>query len=323
MLSAVFLFALAATPALSQDRSADQAGIRGNRAEVSVTIKEGSSQLIGPLVTVKLYYLGTLAGEMTTSKGRTVFILNRLGDYTLTAEAVGYRPAQKEISIPVAVEAEEEITLQRDSAPEALGAAARPVLAPKAKEAFDKSLQALGENNLKEAEKHLTEAAKLAPNHPDVLYLQGVILLRSGQSEQAQAVLEKATQIDPHNAHAFTALGMAFLNENKNDQAIAPLKESLHLDPANWEAHWTLARALYRQEQYDASLLEAQEALGQSRGAEPAIELLIAQAQTAVGKYEDSAETLRKFLRTHPDDKGAATARRWLERLIADGKVRK
>jgi hypothetical protein len=49
----------------------------------------------------------------------------------------------------------------------------------------------------------------------------------------------------------------------------------------------------------------------------------MAQAQTAVGKFEDSAETLRTFLRLHPGDKGAATARRWLDRLIADGKVHK
>ena len=36
-------------------------GVRGNRAELSITIKEGSSQLIGPLVTVKLYRMGTLS----------------------------------------------------------------------------------------------------------------------------------------------------------------------------------------------------------------------------------------------------------------------
>src|SRR5205085_6345026 len=55
--------------------------IRGNRAEVSITIKEGSSQLIGPLVTVKLYYLGELTQQMTTPKCRVVFILNRLGPH--------------------------------------------------------------------------------------------------------------------------------------------------------------------------------------------------------------------------------------------------
>lgn len=319
----IFLMPIFAVPGWCQDRAADQGGIRGNRAEVAITVKDGSRQIIGPLVTVKLYYLGALVNQMTTSKGRVVFILNGLGDYTIAADAVGYRSAQKDISIRVAVEAEEEIILQRDASTEALGAAGRPVLAPKAKEAFDKGLQALSENKLDQAEKHLQEAAKLAPSHPDVLYLQGVILLRRGKPEPAQTALEKATQIDPQNARAFTALGMAFMNESKYTQATAPLKQSLQLDPSNWEAHYTLARALYRQEQYDGCLSEAQQAFSQSRGAEPAIELLIAQAQTAVGKFDDSAETLRTFLRTHPKDKGAETARRWLDRLIADGKVSK
>jgi len=318
-----FLLFASPAPAFCQDRSADQAGLRGNRAEVSITLKEGSSQLIGPLITVKLFRMGSLTGTMTTTKGRVVFILNALGDYTITADAVGYRTAQKEISIPVAVEAVEEIALQRDSAPEALGNAGRPVLAPKAKEFLDKAFEALNENKLDQAEKNISEASNLAPNHPDVLYLQGVILLRRGQAEHAQAVLEKTAQIDPQNSRVFTALGMALINENKYDLALAPLKQSIQLDPSNWEAHWTLARVLYRQENFDASLLEAQQAFSQSHGSEPAIELLIAQSQTAVGKFEDSAETLRTFLRTHPNDKGAATARRWLDRLVADGKIRK
>src|SRR5215472_16503194 len=102
ILSGLLCLLVFAAPALCQDRSADQGGIRGNRAEVAITIKEGSSQLIGPLVTVKLYYLGALTEQMTTSKGRVVFILNRLGDSTTTADAAGYRPAQKKISIPAA-----------------------------------------------------------------------------------------------------------------------------------------------------------------------------------------------------------------------------
>jgi len=297
---------------------------RGNRAEVAITIKDNSGAVVTAPATVRIYHSGILTGQAIGSQGRAFFILNGLGDYTITVEASGYKAAQKEISLPVAITDQEEIVVTRDSS--SLDPSVnpnRPILAPKAKEAFDKGLQALGENKLDEAEKHLAEAAKLAPNHPDVLYLQGVILLRRGEASQAQTVLEKTTQIDPQNARAFTALGMAFINENKYDLAMASLRQSIQLDPANWETHWTLARALYRQESFDACLQEAQQALSQSHGAEPAIELLIAQSQTAVGKFEDSAETLRTFLRTHPNDKGAATARRWLDRLIADGKVRK
>jgi len=307
---------------VGQVRSDDVGGVRGNRAELSITIKEGSSQLIGPLVTIKLFYMGTLSEQMSTSKGRAVFILNGLGDYTIVAEAVGYRSAQKEISVPIAVAAEDEIILKRDSS-EALGQGARPLLAPKAKESMDKALEALKENNLDQAEKFLDEAAKLAPNHPDVLYLQGVVLLRRNQPEKARGFLEKAAQIDPKNARVLSALGMSFVNENHFDLAIAPLKQSAEIDPDSWDTHYALAKAFYHQEQFEGALQEAQRALGQSHGSEPAIELLLAQAQTAVGKFEDSAETLRTFLRLHPGDKGAATARRWLDRLVADGKVHK
>jgi tetratricopeptide (TPR) repeat protein len=317
------LVLFSASPVYAQDRSADLGGIRGNRAQVSITLKEGTSQLIGPLVTVKLYYRGALANQIATTKGRVVFLLNGLGDFTITAEAVGYRSAQKEISVPVAVDAEEEISLQRDSAPEALGASGRPLLAPKAREAMDKALEALNNNKLDQAEKHISEAANLAPNHPDVLYTQGVILLRRGQAEKAQTVLEKTAQIDPQNARAFAALGMAFMGENKYDLAAAPLQQSIQLDPGNWEAHWTLARVLYRQQKYDGCLSEAKQALSQAHGPQPEVELLIAQAQVGVEKFEDAAETLRTFLRLHPDDKGAATARKWLDRLAADGKIRK
>jgi tetratricopeptide (TPR) repeat protein len=313
----------AAVSVVGQERSEDMGGVRGNRAELSITIKEGSSQLIGPLVTVKLYRMGNLSEQMTTTKGRAVFILNELGDYTITADAIGYRSAQKEISVPIAVAAEEQITLQRDSNGEALGRDARPLLAPKAKESMDKALEALKENKLDQAEKLLDEAAKLAPNHPDVLYLQGVVFLRRNQPEKARGFLEKAAQVDPKNARVLSALGMALVNENRFDLAVAPLQQSAEIDPGRWDTHYALAKAFYNQQQFEGALQEAQRALGQSQGAEPAIELLMAQAQTAVGKFEDSAETLRTFLRLHPGDKGAATARRWLDRLIADGKVHK
>ena len=309
--------------AVGQERSEDMGGVRGNRAELSITIKEGSSQLIGPLVTVKLYWMGNLSQQATTSKGRAVFILNGLGDYTIVAEAVGYRSAQKDISVPIPVAAEDDITLQRDSQGEALGSDARPLLAPKAKESVDKALQALKEDKLDQAEKFLDDAAKLAANHPDVLYLQGVVFLRRNQPEKARGFLEKAVQVDPKNARVLCALGMAFVNENRFDLAVAPLQHSVEIDPNSWDAHYALAKAFYNQQQFDGALQEAQRALGQSHGSEPAIELLMAQAQTAVGKFEDSAETLRTFLRLHPGDKGAATARRWLDRLVADGKVHK
>jgi cytochrome c-type biogenesis protein CcmH/NrfG len=168
----------------------------------------------------------------------------------------------------------------------------------------------------------LDEAAKLAPNHPDVLYLQGVVCLRKNSFAKAQASLETAAQLDPNNSRTLSALGMAYVDQNKYEQAVPVLEHSLQLEANSWDAQWTLARAYYHQQNYDGALKEAQEALKGSHGAAPDIELLVAQSLTAVGRYEEAAETLRSFLKNHPKDASADKARRWLDRLAEDGKIK-
>jgi len=306
-----------------QGRASDESAFRGNRAEIAITVLDRSGGVVAAPTMVKLYHAGALIGQSSTSKGRAFFILNSLGDYTITVDAGGYKSVQKDISLSMAIRDEEEIYLVRDTtASDVIGVPGKPLLAPKAKEALDKGLQSLNENKLEQAQKYLDEAVKLAPSHPDVLYAQGVIYLKRRDWAKAQAVLEKATQVDPNSARTFTALGMAFVDQGKYEQALPPLERSLQLDPASSEAHWTLAKAHYGREQYDAALKESQEALSEAHGAAPEIELLVAQSLTAVGRYEDAAQALRDYLKNHPKEAGAATARRWLDRLAADGKIR-
>src|SRR5213082_3542609 len=308
----LFLLALpgiliASIPARCQDSGDEGTTLRGNRAEIAVTVRDSSGEPIAFPASVKLLRGGGMpAGQSATSKGRAFFILQTLGDYTLVVEAPGYKAAQKDVSLPVAVRAEIDVYLTRQTASEnGSEIPGKPLLAPKAKDAFDKGLQALSEDKLDDAEKFAGEAIRLAPGHPDVLYLQGVVYLRRRNWPQAQTVLEKATQLDPSHAQAFGALGMALSDQGKYGAAIAPLE-----------------KAYYHQQQYDAALKASQEALTDSNGKAPEIELLVAQSLTAVGRYEDSAQVLRDFLKKHGDDPQAATARRWLQRLSADGKIR-
>jgi tetratricopeptide (TPR) repeat protein len=306
-----------------QGRASDESAFRGNRAEIAITVLDRSGGVVAAPTMVKLYHAGALIGQSSTSKGRAFFILNSLGDYTITVDAGGYQSVQKDISLTMAIRDEEEIYLTRDSlAKDSAGASGKPLLAPKAKEALDKGLEALNENKLDQAQKFLDQAMKLAPGHPDVLYAQGVIHLKRREFEKAQNVLEKATQLDPSSARTFTALGMAFVDQGKYEQAVPPLQRSLQLDPASSETHLTLAKAYYNREQYQDALKESQEALSAAHGAAPEIELLVAQSLTAVGRYEDAAQVLRDYLKNHPKDAGAGKARKWLDRLAADGKIR-
>jgi tetratricopeptide (TPR) repeat protein len=116
---------------------------------------------------------------------------------------------------------------------------------------------------------------------------------------------------------------MAFTNQGKYEEAIPPLEKSLQLEPGGWETQWTLAKAYYHHQQYGEALKASRLALAESNGRAPEIELLVAQSLTAVGQYEDSAKTLREFLKDHGDRPEAATARRWLEGLANSGKIRR
>jgi len=314
-----------ALPACCQDSGSAERESYGNGSEITVTVHDVSGEPISTAAMVKLYRGGTvLSRQGETSRGSAVLVVNNLGEFSVIVEAAGYESAQKDVSVQVTGRTQVDVYLKRiPSGGNTAGVHGRPVLAPKAKEILDKGLQALSADKLREAEKYVGEAMRLAPGHPDVLYVQGVLSLKERSWAQAQIVLEKATLIDPNHARAFAALGMALCDQGKYDEAVAPLEKSLQLDPAStWETRWTLAKAYYQDARYEEALKMSQAALAESNGKAPEIGLLVAQSLTAVGRYEDAAQVLREFLRDRGDRREAATARRWLERLTASGKIR-
>ena len=311
-------------PAFCQDSGSEVNEFHGSGAEITVTVHDSSGEPISSAAMVKLYRDGaTLSRQGETSRGRAMLVVNNLGEFTVIVEAPGYESAQKEVSVEVTGRTQVDVYLRRLSGGgSTAGVPGRPLLAPKAKAALEKGLQALSSDKMKEAEKYVGEAMRLAGGHPDVLYAQGVLSLKQRNWSQAQDAFEKATQIDPNHARAFAALGMALCDQGKYDAAIEPLEKSLQLDSAGtWETRWTLAKAYYRHEQYDEALKMSKEALAASNGKAPEIGLLVAQSLTAVGEYEDAAQVLREFLQTYKDHREATTARKWLERLTTSGKI--
>jgi tetratricopeptide (TPR) repeat protein len=323
LLLVVSFVSLYPQPAPAQDSSGDANPSRGNRAEISVTVRDSSGEAIPVPASVKLLRDGTQVAQENVSRGRAFFVLGTFGEYTIAVEAVGYKPAQKDLSVRVAVKFEIDVNMLKDSDSGSVGGfSAGPVLAPKAKESLNKGLQALRDDNLPEARIYIGEAMRLAPSNPEVLYVQGVLDLKERSWAKAQTVLEKATQIDPHNARAFSALGMALCNQKKYLEAIAPLEKSLQLDPTGgWETHWSLAEAYYHHEQYEEALKHAQQAQSEANGQAPQVELMLAKSLTAVGRYEDAAKVLREFLKNQPNDPEVPTARRWLDGLKSNGKI--
>jgi tetratricopeptide (TPR) repeat protein len=317
----VLLVLLLVLPAYAQDSGSAASEFYGKGVAISVVVHGPSGQPISSPAMVKVFRGTIPAGQAETNGGRAEIFANDLGDFTVVVEAAGYASAQKEVSINANGRADVDVYLHSpvnvDSVP------GRALLAPKAKKAVDEAFAALASDDLTKAQRHASQAVRLAPGHPDVLYLQGVIFLKERNWSKAQEVLEKATQIDPSHANAFAAFGMALCDQGKYDRAVAPLEKALQLNPArsSWDARWALAKAYYRQARYDQALEMSQAALSFSQGKAPEIELLVAQSLTALGRYEDAAQSLRDFLRNHADHREAATAQRWLRSLVANGKI--
>ena len=299
--------------------------VRGDRAELAITVRDSSGELITAPANVKIYKNGVPSDQSLTSRGRAFFICRSLGDYTIIVEAAGFKTTQKDVSVTLPIKAEIDVYMQRDAVSNvSVGVPGKPLLAPKAKDALVKGLQALAENKLDDAQKYVSEAMKLAPGNPEVLYVQGMLYMKRANWAQAQSVLEKSNQFDPNQPRVLAALGMALCNQKKYEEAIPLLEKSLQSESGTgWETEFALAKSYYYREQYEQALKAARQAHTASRGSVSQVELLLAQCLTAEGRYEESAQVLREFLKNNPNSADAATARRWLDNLAADGKIRR
>jgi tetratricopeptide (TPR) repeat protein len=312
-----------APPALAQDAGSTETAMYGKGVAITVVVHDPSGDPISSAAIVKVLRGGTMpAGQAQTSRGQAELVVNSIGEFTLVVEAAGYPRTEKQLLVNANGRLQVDVYLSRNTNGGDAPPPGRPLLAPKAKKALDEASQALSADNLSEADQHVNEAVRLAPGNPDVLYVEGVLLLKQRRWGKAQEVLEKATQLNPAHAQALAALGMALCDQGKYDVAIAPLEKSVRLNSSSaWDARWALARAYYQQARYDEALQMSGAALEASRGKAPEIQLLVAQSLTAVGRYEDAAHVLRDFLQGHADRREAATARRWLDRLASSGKI--
>ena len=104
VVSALAAAGLVVMPAVvaAQDSSAETNMFRGDRPEISVTVRDSGGAEIASPATVRVYRSGVPTDEGTTRKGRIFFMLPSTGEYSVQVSATGYESGQRDISIPVA-----------------------------------------------------------------------------------------------------------------------------------------------------------------------------------------------------------------------------
>lgn len=312
--------------AASAQGTATSVGTSSAGGQLVVLVRNAAGEPLATPALVRLYSedgmpLGTASA---VNGGQASFRNVPTGRYTVEVEASGYTLGHTSALLPMTGEVDVEVYLQPEKAdaPVVLAGADVPVLAPKAKKEMDAGLAALRQKDLSKAQKHLENAYRMAPNHPEVLYLLGSLYAQQNDLGQAEGYLQKATEMEPQHAPAQGALGIVLANEHKFEAAVVPLKKALDLNEKSWEARWALARCYYTQRDYEGTLEQSTRAVRDSNGLAPEIALVVAASQTALRRYDEAATTLREFLQQHADNRGAPRAKRWLEHLEQTGKIK-
>lgn len=162
---------------------------------------------------------------------------------------------------------------------------------------YQMGLSYLGERNYTSALVELTEAEKLDPDNPDLLYNLGMAYIGKRRPDLAEPRLQKAIMLKPHNSAARNDLGVAYLELKRWDSAIQQFKiakddifyegsenatinlglaylgkgdypkaqEELRavaaVNPRNPVVHLSLGRVLFAMEQTEQALTEYKKAL--------------------------------------------------------------
>lgn len=297
-------------------------GVPQEPNEVIIVVKLSSGETVPKLVEVKIRTLGSglrLYG-FTDSTGQISF-RNLLAPATYYAEIndPDYEPASEQfIMNENTASFRVFIFLQpkgAKSAAEAPKPGGPPVLAPKARKAVEKAREALRAKNYEEAEKHLRQALKLAPGHPFVNYLAGLLYFQQNKFDDALLHLERATVLDPEHGPSFALLGIVRHRKSQFAGAVAALERALVLNSGPWQVHWTIAQAYYQEKKYEKAVTHGQRARELSQGAAPSSSLEMGISLARLGEKERAITELENFLAAGGQKPGIEEARQMLSRL--------
>jgi tetratricopeptide (TPR) repeat protein len=241
----------------------------------------------------------------TTSKDAEMTFCNiDFGDYVIEASAVGYLTERKQWHVSGIVIVEErqlQLVMHKDATAVDLNAPDSAIPAAARKDA-KLAVVALRSANLKEAQKRLDKAFKLAPSSAQVNFLYGYLYLQRKEFDKAETYLSRAATLDPHKVEALTLLGRVQLERQEYAIARTTLEQAVVTDSGYWMAHYLLGDDYLRQKEYEKAREQAQLAVDKGRGEGAIAQLVLGQALLNLGRNQEGLQALKIFVESNPSN---------------------
>ena len=285
---------------------------------LDVQVQGADGSPLKSMAVVTLYSASGLPVSTVTTKGtRALFAQLAPGQYYVEVEAPGYWKSREDTVVQPTL-SDNVVTVSL--APAVAGSAPpvyshTPLLKPEVQKDLNKAVAALKASNVDSAQKVMRPVLRAAPNHPDVLYMMGLLAEKKGNAQEAQSFWNKAISFDPNHEVSVYALGQSYLRDGNYQKAGELGTKALELQPNSWKAHFLLASVAFRQDHYGEAVSHGERALELGKEQAAGISIVLAQALAVQGRREEAIQVLNQFLATKPDSSNAEKATQLLTRV--------
>jgi tetratricopeptide (TPR) repeat protein len=188
---------------------------------------------------------------------------------------------------------------------------------PKARQAYDKGLEAVGRNRLGDAVKWMKRATELHPAYFSAYNELGVLQMKLKQLHAAVGSFQQAIRINHQSYLPFLNLGIVLCKQERFGEATLPLAIAVELNPGSAASHLYLGVALMGNRKYDEAEKELKEAyrIGGS-GAATAL-LFLGNLYHEQQSYDKAVEAFEQYLKAMPKAANAVEVQAAIEKSRA------
>jgi Flp pilus assembly protein TadD len=288
-----------------------------NNTSITVQVRGADGSKLNSMAIVNLSnMIGQPVRSQTTSGAQTVFQVGA-GAYVIEVEAFGYEKVRMQTEVSTASPHRVVVVTLKpdDSSGLSYVTPGGMALSPKAQKEMTKALEYFQTRRMDEAVRRLESARQLAPTHPDILYLLGLVYEKKGDVPTARKYWDQAIQLSPNHVSSLLACGESHLRQNDAEGARKYLDKAVAAAPNSWRAHTLLANALLRQNSYAEAVTHAERAVEFGKGQASSALLILGQALGAEHQNEQAIVALKDYLASKPPEQQEQAVQKLIARL--------